>query len=68
MSVYLTTVKINQNGRITLCPSALRNLGVKIGDALDIHYDEEDRCLLVKTVEPDQPDTVDTPPRKRKSK
>lgn len=36
MSAYLTTVKITQNGRITLCSSALRNLGVKTGDELDM--------------------------------
>lgn len=54
MSAYLATVKIAQNGRITLCSSALRNLGVKTGDELEIHFVEEKGCLLIKTAEPDQ--------------
>lgn len=48
MSTYLDTPKIQALNRLTLCHAALQNLGVKIGDRVEVRFDEELGCLLVK--------------------
>ncbi len=50
MSTYLDTSKIQAAGRLSLSPSALRNLKVAIGDSLEIYFDESLGCLLIYSV------------------
>lgn len=63
MSTYLATIKLNSNGRVSLSPSALRNLGISTGDLLDIYYLEKEGCLLIKLAEPYEGDGH--PPRRQ---
>lgn len=50
MSTYLNTPKIQPLNRLTLCHAALQNLGVKIGDHVEVRFDEELGCLLIKPI------------------
>jgi hypothetical protein len=47
MSTYLDTSKIQAAGRLSLSPSALRNLNVDTGDSVGIFFDESLGCLLI---------------------
>ena len=40
MSTYLDTSKIQAAGRLSLSPSALRNLKIAAGDSVEIFFDE----------------------------
>jgi hypothetical protein len=44
---FLATSKVQPLGRIALGPAALLNLGVQIGDEIDIHFDPEAGILLL---------------------
>lgn len=48
MSTYLDTPKIQALNRLTLCHAALHNLGVTIGDSVEVRFDEGLGCLLIK--------------------
>lgn len=50
MATYLDTAKIQALRRLSLCPSALRNLGVEIGDSVVVSFDEGSGCLLISPV------------------
>lgn len=50
MSTYLDTSKIQAAGRLSLSPSALRNLKVAVGDPVEIFFDESMGCLLILPV------------------
>lgn len=50
MSTYLDTSKIQAAGRLSLSPSALRNLKVAVGDPVEIFFDESLGCLLILPV------------------
>jgi hypothetical protein len=50
MSTYLDTSKIQASGRLSLSPSALRNLKVDAGDSVEIFFDETLGCLLITPV------------------
>ena len=47
MSTYLDTAKIQANGRLSLGPAALRNLGVSVGEDIEIFFDELSGALLL---------------------
>lgn len=51
MSTYLDTSKIQAAGRLSLSPSALRNLRVDAGDSVEIFFDESMGCLLIRPVQ-----------------
>lgn len=51
MSTYLDTSKIQAAGRLSLSPSALRNLKVEAGDSVEIFFDEPLGCLLIRPVQ-----------------
>lgn len=50
MATYLNTTKIQDFRRLVLGEAALRNLGVDIGDRVEIHFDENLGCLLISPV------------------
>lgn len=50
MSTYLDTSKIQAAGRLSLSPSALRNLKVDAGDSVEIFFDESLGGLLILPV------------------
>lgn len=50
MATYLDTSKIQAAGRVTLGPSALRNLNVNIGDSVEIFFDESLGKILISPV------------------
>lgn len=50
MSTYLDTSKIQALGRISLSPSALRNLKIDAGDFVEIFFDETLGGLLILPV------------------
>lgn len=50
MATYLDTSKIQAAGRLSLSPSALRNLKVATGDSVEIFFDESLGCLLISRV------------------
>jgi hypothetical protein len=47
MSTYLDTSKIQAAGRLSLSPSALRNLKIDTGDSVEIFFDETLGGLLI---------------------
>lgn len=51
MATYLDTSKIQAAGRLSLSPSALRNLKVDAGDSVEIFFDESMGCLLIRPVQ-----------------
>ena len=55
MAAYLDTSKIQAAGRLSLSPSALRNLKVAAGDTVDIFFNEELGCLLIVPVKNEDP-------------
>lgn len=50
MSTYLDTSKIQAAGRLSLSPSALRNLNIAAGDSVEIFFDETLGGLLILPV------------------
>lgn len=50
MSTYLDTSKIQAAGRLSLGPSALRNLNIDTGDSVEIRFDESLGALLILPV------------------
>lgn len=50
MSTYLDTSKIQAAGRLSLGPSALRNLNIDAGDSVEIFFDESLGALLILPV------------------
>ncbi|HSI44488.1 MAG TPA: hypothetical protein VK949_09115 [Methylotenera sp.] len=45
--VFLGTKKIQQLGRVSLDETVLFNLGIKIGDQVDIHYLVEGNSIVI---------------------
>lgn len=50
MKVYLETCKIQKLRRISIGPAALRNIECEIGSSIEIHFDPENRCLIIKPI------------------
>lgn len=50
MPTYLDTSKIQAAGRLSLSPSALRNLKIAAGDSVEIFFDENLGGLLILPV------------------
>lgn len=48
---YLSTTDITNQRRVTLPPAAMRNLGLKTGDSLEINIDTETREIVMSKVE-----------------
>ena len=55
MSTYLDTSKIQAAGRLSLSPSALRNLKIAAGDSVEIFFDESLGGLLILPVKNAEP-------------
>jgi hypothetical protein len=51
MPTYLDTAKIQKLNRLILSRPALRNLGVDVGDKVEVFFDEASRCLLIKPLQ-----------------
>lgn len=71
MATYLSTTKIQKLKRLTLCEAALRNLGLNVGDKVDIHFNESLGCLLISPVKNEGSDAFggqpkSTGPKKKK--
>lgn len=49
--VYLSTTDITNQRRVTLPPTAMRNLGLKTGDSLEINIDTETREIVMSKVD-----------------
>ncbi|MBU2619414.1 MAG: hypothetical protein KKE83_06975 [Proteobacteria bacterium] len=62
MATYLNTAKIQDLRRLVLGEAALRNLGVDVGDRVEIHFDEKLGCLLVSPVKNEDSGIASEPP------
>ena len=45
--VFLTTSKVQPSGRLALGPAALANLGVSVGDELDVYFDPDVKVVVI---------------------
>lgn len=50
MKVYLETCKIQKLRRISIGLAALRNIECDIGSSIEIYFDPENRCLIIKPI------------------
>lgn len=68
MPTYLDTAKIQKLNRLILSRPALRNLGVDVGDKVEIFFDEASHCLMIKPLPPNSSQAAvdsDAPPPKK---
>lgn len=45
--VFLTTSKVQPSGRLALGPAALANLGVDVGDELEVYFDPDAEAVVI---------------------
>lgn len=55
MAVFLDKLKVTSNGRISLGNAAMRNLSLKEGDALELFFDEQQGCLILRHEDTERP-------------
>lgn len=62
MKVLFDTKKIQKLGRVSLSEMLLWNAGLSEGDAVNIYFDADTRCIVLERADPQQESLEERPP------